>query len=125
MRSVRSYDARRTRRSKNPRRVLKTRRVMRDATARGRITVRTAEPMVPTTVKAPATVSSVSLGTGRPTIPTASSPALGTDHVSVEPAILANWRITNFLTLEGDFRYWVPIGGTKSVLAGANSEWVP
>src|SRR5207248_6599748 len=83
MRSVRSYDARRTRRSKNPRRVLKTRRVMRDATARGRITVRTAEPMVPTTVKAPATVSSTRAKTSIDPLWASSLPrGLGSDEPS-------------------------------------------
>src|SRR5438067_10681636 len=43
MRSVRSYEAWRTRKSKTTRNVRKTRLVIRDATARGRITVRTAD----------------------------------------------------------------------------------
>lgn len=48
----------------------------------------------------------------RGTLPTASSNALGTDHVSIEPAILVNWRIADYLTLEGEVRYWVPLDGT-------------
>ncbi|MBI3411668.1 MAG: transporter [Planctomycetes bacterium] len=45
-------------------------------------------------------------------LPTSADSALGTNHVSIEPALLANWRITDFLTLEGDIRYWAPLGGT-------------
>jgi hypothetical protein len=36
----------------------------------------------------------------------------GTGHWSVEPGLLANYRILDFLTLEGQVGYWVPIGGT-------------
>jgi hypothetical protein len=48
----------------------------------------------------------------RATLPTASNSALGTEHVSVEPAILGNLHIIDKLNLEGELRYWVPIGGT-------------
>jgi hypothetical protein len=48
----------------------------------------------------------------RATIPTASNSALGTDHVSVEPALLADLHLLDKLNLEGELRYWVPIGGT-------------
>jgi hypothetical protein len=37
---------------------------------------------------------------------------LGTGHVSVEPALLINRRLYPWLTLEGEFRLWTPIGGT-------------
>jgi hypothetical protein len=46
-------------------------------------------------------------------IPTgAASHGLGTHHVSLEPALLAQYRISDKLRLEGELRYWVPIGGT-------------
>src|SRR5262249_11931581 len=45
-------------------------------------------------------------------LPTASNHALGTNHVSIEPALLLNWRPVDVLTLEGDVRYWAPLGGT-------------
>ena len=45
-------------------------------------------------------------------IPTASNSALGTDHVSVEPALLLNYGLLSCLTLEGEGRLWVPIDGT-------------
>jgi hypothetical protein len=37
---------------------------------------------------------------------------LGTGHVSLEPALLVNQRLTDRLTAAGELRYWVPIGGT-------------
>jgi len=46
-------------------------------------------------------------------IPTgAASRGLGTHHVSLEPALLAQYRVSEKLRLEGELRYWVPIGGT-------------
>src|SRR5579864_486557 len=59
IRSVRSYDARRTRKSNISRSVRKTRLVIREATARGRITVRTAEPIVPAIATAPTAISTM------------------------------------------------------------------
>jgi hypothetical protein len=44
--------------------------------------------------------------------PTAQQPGLGTQHWTIEPALLACWRpFTNF-ELEGELRYWAPLGGT-------------
>jgi hypothetical protein len=37
---------------------------------------------------------------------------LGTDHVSLEPALLLYQRLAPHWTLEGEFRTWVPVGGT-------------
>jgi hypothetical protein len=37
---------------------------------------------------------------------------LGNNHVSLEPALLAEYRFSEKLRLEGELRYWVPIGGT-------------
>lgn len=37
---------------------------------------------------------------------------LGTDHVSLEPAVLLYQRLTDQLTLEAELRDWIPIGGT-------------
>jgi hypothetical protein len=46
-------------------------------------------------------------------IPTGDSfRGLGTHHVSLEPALLFYRRLTDGLTLEGEFRDWIPIGGT-------------
>lgn len=45
-------------------------------------------------------------------LPTASASGLGTKHVSFEPALLVNYRMWEFLNLEGEFRYWAPAGGT-------------
>lgn len=36
---------------------------------------------------------------------------LGTRHVSLEPALLAYRPLTDRLRVEGEFRYWVPVGG--------------
>lgn len=45
-------------------------------------------------------------------LPTARHSALGTDHFTVEPGLLAAWRIADCFQLEGEVRYWVPVGGT-------------
>lgn len=45
-------------------------------------------------------------------IPTAAERDLGTEHFSVEPALLAHWRVFDFLVLEGEARYWYPVDGT-------------
>lgn len=45
-------------------------------------------------------------------IPSGSGRSMGTDHFSLEPALLVNYRLADYLTLEGEFRYWAPIGGT-------------
>ena len=37
---------------------------------------------------------------------------LGNDHVSLEPALLLYRRLGDRLRLEGELRYWIPIGGT-------------
>jgi hypothetical protein len=37
---------------------------------------------------------------------------LGTDHVSLEPALLWHQNLTNCLFLDSELRDWVPIGGT-------------
>jgi hypothetical protein len=37
---------------------------------------------------------------------------LGTRHVSLEPAFLFNHNLASWLLLEGEFRYWIPVGGT-------------
>src|SRR5262249_33412308 len=36
---------------------------------------------------------------------------LGTRHVSLEPALLVNYRLAERWLLEGELRYWVPVGG--------------
>jgi hypothetical protein len=46
-------------------------------------------------------------------IPTgASTHGLGTDHVSLEPALLYQQRLGEQWTLFGEFRGWIPIGGS-------------
>ncbi len=37
---------------------------------------------------------------------------LGTRHVSLEPALLFWHRFSDCLRMEGEFKYWVPVGGT-------------
>lgn len=37
---------------------------------------------------------------------------LGTNHVSLEPALLYYQALNESVGIEGEFRYWVPIGGT-------------
>lgn len=46
-------------------------------------------------------------------IPTGSArKGLGTGHVSLEPGLLGNYRLTCKTYLHGDIRFWIPIGGT-------------
>jgi hypothetical protein len=44
--------------------------------------------------------------------PTASRDSLGTGHWSLEPGLLAAYQISPTWHLEGEFRYWTPIGGS-------------
>jgi hypothetical protein len=44
--------------------------------------------------------------TGNPTL------GLGNGHASLEPAFLLYQRLTDELALEGELRYWIPLGGT-------------
>jgi hypothetical protein len=37
---------------------------------------------------------------------------LGTDHVSLEPALLGYYRLTDRVAFHGELRDWIPIGGT-------------
>jgi hypothetical protein len=49
----------------------------------------------------------------RTAIPTgAASRGLGTHHVSLEPALLYYGRLGDRLRVEGEFRDWIPVGGT-------------
>jgi hypothetical protein len=49
--------------------------------------------------------------------PTAQRPGLGTDHWTIEPALLGIWKPYDNLMLEGEVRYFVPIA-TSSDVAG-------
>jgi hypothetical protein len=40
------------------------------------------------------------------------SKGLGTDHYSLEPALLTYWRLGDRWAVAGEFRDWIPIGGT-------------
>ena len=44
--------------------------------------------------------------------PSARYETLGTGHWSLEPGVLAAYRINPQLHLEGELRYWIPIGGS-------------
>ena len=46
-------------------------------------------------------------------VPTAANDLLGTRQVSLEPALLLNYHLTDYLTLEGEGRYWMPIGANQ------------
>jgi hypothetical protein len=48
----------------------------------------------------------------RGTFPTRSGPGLSTSHYVVEPGLLAYLRPMEWLILEGELRYWVPLRGT-------------
>jgi hypothetical protein len=40
------------------------------------------------------------------------SRGLGTNHVTLEPALLVYQPLADRLGFEGEFRYWIPVGGT-------------
>jgi hypothetical protein len=44
--------------------------------------------------------------------PSARRDTLGTGHWSIEPGLLAAYRVNNMIHLEGEFRYWVPLGSS-------------
>ena len=44
--------------------------------------------------------------------PTAEHGSLGTNHWTVEPALLGVWQPFTNIMLEGELRYWAPVGGT-------------
>lgn len=44
--------------------------------------------------------------------PTAAHDSLGTHHWSLEPGLLAAYRITDKVLLEGEVRYWTALGGS-------------
>jgi hypothetical protein len=48
----------------------------------------------------------------RGTVPTRAGPALGTNHYSLEPGLLFNQRLLDIVTVEGELRYWIPLGGS-------------
>lgn len=48
---------------------------------------------------------------------------LGTDHVSLEPALLYYGALTDRLKLEGELRYWIPI--SPSTAAGTGADFDP
>jgi len=37
---------------------------------------------------------------------------LGNNHVSLEPELLAHWRMTDRLAVDAELRDWIPVGGT-------------
>jgi hypothetical protein len=45
-------------------------------------------------------------------LPTANDRALGTRHVTLEPGVLFNYPFLDLLLLEGELRFWLPVGGT-------------
>jgi hypothetical protein len=40
-------------------------------------------------------------------------PGLGTQHWTIEPALLGIWQPYSNIELEGELRYWAPLGGTS------------
>ena len=44
--------------------------------------------------------------------PTAVHETLGTNHWSIEPGLLAAYKFSDKLRLEGEFRYWTALGGS-------------
>jgi hypothetical protein len=61
-------------------------------------------------VNTPAWTTTLQLRTYIPT--GTASHGLGTHHVSLEPALLVNRRVSAKFRLEGELRYWAPVGGT-------------
>ena len=48
---------------------------------------------------------------------------LGTNHYSIEPAILYYGRLSERFELEGEVGAWIPIGGSKGVIPANNAEF--
>jgi hypothetical protein len=46
-------------------------------------------------------------------LPTASTDAVGMHQFSVEPALLMNFNLLDYLTLEGEGKYWVPLTSNR------------
>jgi hypothetical protein len=44
--------------------------------------------------------------------PTGRDAELGTHHYTLEPALLGHYNLLDMLQIEGEFRFWAPIGGT-------------
>jgi Putative MetA-pathway of phenol degradation len=53
----------------------------------------------------------------------ASVQGLGTNHYSIEPAILYYGRLSERFELEGEIGGWVPIGGSAGVIPASNTEF--
>jgi hypothetical protein len=47
----------------------------------------------------------------RLTVPSRSGSELSIYHWAIEPALLLNYRLMEYLTLEGELRYWASLGG--------------
>ena len=47
----------------------------------------------------------------RLTVPARSGAELSIYHWAVEPALLLNYQVMDYLTLEGELRYWASLGG--------------
>ncbi len=60
-------------------------------------------------------------------MPSAQKVGLGHEHWVIEPGLLATLKILENLQLEGEFRYWVPAGGTDvagdALLYGLGLAW--
>jgi hypothetical protein len=50
------------------------------------------------------------------------SKGLGTDHASIEPAVLYNWQASDAVTVEGQFKVWLPFGGSAAPPNDAGDE---
>jgi hypothetical protein len=48
---------------------------------------------------------------------------LGNDHASVEPALLYFEQLSDRVTLSGELKYWLPVGGNSSVPADPDGDW--
>ena len=42
---------------------------------------------------------------------------LGTDHSSIEPGVLYNWQASDMVVVEGQFKLWLPFGGSAGPTA--------
>jgi hypothetical protein len=51
------------------------------------------------------------------------SKGLGTDHASIEPAVLYNWQATDIVTVESQFAVWLPFGGSAGVPTSVDDDF--
>jgi hypothetical protein len=48
---------------------------------------------------------------------------LGTDHTSIEPAVLFHQKLDEYISIAGQAGFWIPIGGSSGVPTGGDDKF--